>query len=416
MDTAEDMKRAFVRRLVAMVSLTATLGLCGTGRAAVSDHLFWGQILQGHLYDDPAYETPLHVFQLQVETDASVDSVEFLTPAGYWDLIPSDESTYSDEVETYHWTYDSTHVWEYWGYFVDPGVVGEFYGDGEYVVILHYANGAEDETTVWYGVPGTTQAIAAPTQKPNLTWPPYDGVVASPVVLEWDPVTDANVWDIFVSVLDPNGRYVISDVYDANAIRSDPCGLSEGTYDAELSFENFYPITNPDGIPFDLLKSTTLLHPFEVVYGTVYRFWSPVVNRHFYTIDEAEKNKLIDEYSHVWIFEGPAFHAWATKYFPSLAPVHRFWSDLSSSHFYTIGEAEKDFLIANYPHFWTYEGVAFHAYPEDSQPTDASPVYRFWNPSDNSHFYTIDPQEAEKILTQYSHAFIFEGIAFYAYP
>lgn len=416
MDTAPGMKNSFIGRLIAAALLSALPGSCGAGRAAVSDHLYWGQIVQGGIYDDPAYETPLHIFQLQVETDASVEYVEFLTPAGYWDLIPADEFTSSDEIETYHWTYDSTHVWEYWGYFVDPGVVGEFYDDGEYVVILHYADGTEEETAVWYAVPETTEAIAAPTQKPNITWPPYDGVTASPVAFAWDPVTDANVWDVYLRILDPNGRHIASNIYDANATGSDPCGLAEGRYDAELSFENFYPITNLDGIPFDLLKVTTLLHPFEVVYGTVYRFRSPVTNGRFYTVDEAEKNKLIDESSHVWTFEGPAFHAWTTKYFPNLAPVHRFWSNLSNSHFYTISEAEKDFLRANYPqHIWTYEGVAFYAYPEGSQPLDASPVYRLWNAADNSHFYTIDPQEAEKILTKDSHAFLFEGIAFYAY-
>jgi hypothetical protein len=415
MDTTPEKKNPFIGRLAAAVLLSAALGLCGTGRAAVSDHLFWGQISQGAIYDDPAYETPLHVFQLQVQTDASVDSIRFLTPAGYWDLIPADESTRSDETETYHWIYDSTHVWEYWGYFVDANVIGDLYGDGEYAILLHHADGTEEQTTVWYAIPETTEAIAPPTQKPNITRPLYDGVAGSPVAFAWDPVTDVNVWDIYVRILDPNGRHVASSIYDANATGSDPCGLSEGKYDAELSFENFYPITNPDGVPFDLLKSTTLLHPFEVVYGTVYRFWSPLTNRHFYTIDEAQKNKLIAERSDAWTFEGPAFHAWSTQYFPDLAPVYRFWSDASNSHFYTANETEKESLLADYPHLWTYEGVAFYAYPEGSQPADASPIYRFWNLSDSSHFYTINQQEAGRLLTEYSHLFVFEGTAFYAY-
>lgn len=396
--------------------LSIAPGLCGTGHAAVFDHLFWGQIVQSDVYDDPAYQSPLHIFQLELETDASVDSIEFLTPAGYSDIIPADEFTSSEEIETYHWTYDSIHVWEYWGYFVAPEVIGEFYGDGEYTIILHYANGVQEETTVWYGVPGTSQAIAAPTQKPNITWPPYDGQIASPVVFAWDPVADPRVQDIFLGVLDPNGRYVISDFYDVDAIGSDPCGLPEGMYDTELSFENYYAITNPDGIPFDLLKVTTLLHPFEVVYGTVYRFWSPIISRHFYTINETEKNLLIDRYPYAWTFEGPAFHAWTTQDLPNLRPVHRFWSPLLSSHFYTIREAEKDYLIANYPpHVWTYEGVAFYAYPEGSQPDGASPVFRFWNASGGSHFYTISQAEADIVLTYYAHVYVFEGIAYYAY-
>jgi len=414
MDTAGGAKRLLTLRHASAMLLILIPGLCGVGHAAVSDHLFWGQILQSRVYDDPAYQTPLYVFELELETDASVDSIEFLTPTGYWDLIPNDESTLADEIETYHWVYDSTHVWEYWGYFADAEAIGDFFGDGQYTVILHHADGTEEETTVWYGVPGRDQAIEPPTQKPSITQPSYDSVTTSPVAFAWDPVTDVNVWDLFLSIRDVNDQYVASDFYDSNAPGSNPYSLSEGTYNAELSFENYYSVTNPDGIPFDLLKTTSLWHPFEVVYGAVYRFWSPVTNGYFYTMNEAEKNGLIEECPNVWTFQGPAFHAWSTKYFPDLAPVYRFWSERSGSHFYTIDEAEKNALLAR-PYAWTYEGLVFYAYPEGRRPDDAMPVYRFWNPSTNSHFYTIDSHEAEEFLTHYDDVFIFEGTAFYAY-
>jgi len=41
----------------------------------------------------------------------------------------------------------------------------------------------------------------------------------------------------------------------------------------------------------------------------VYRFWSPTLEGHFYTADEAEKQKLIDDYPHVWTYECIAFYA-----------------------------------------------------------------------------------------------------------
>jgi hypothetical protein len=413
MNAAVDVGRSATPWLMRVVSLFAILGLCGASLAGVSDHLFWGQVLQSRVYDDPAYATPIQVFQLKLETDETVASIEFSTPAGYWGLIPNEASTFSDEVETYHWTYDATHVWEYWGYFAHPDALGDFFGDGEYIIIVRYADGTEEETAVWYAVPGEDLAIAPPTQKPNITRPSYDGVTASPVAFEWDPVVDANVWDVFVSIWDPKEGYLVSDIYDANAIASDPHSLSEGRYYAELSFENYYDVVNGDGVPFDLIKSTTLWHPFEVIYGTVYRFRAPATDHDFYTMDDLEMDKLIEEYSDVWKFEGPAFHAWATKYFPDLAPVHRFWSERSGSHLYTIDEAEKDALLAHSS--WTYEGVAFYAYPEGRQPDDSLPVYRFWNPSSNSHLYTIDPHEAQGLLTQHQDMFIFEGTAFYVY-
>jgi len=41
----------------------------------------------------------------------------------------------------------------------------------------------------------------------------------------------------------------------------------------------------------------------------VYRFWSDALSGHFYTIDEAERDKLINQYSHVWTYEGIAWYA-----------------------------------------------------------------------------------------------------------
>ena len=75
-----------------------------------------------------------------------------------------------------------------------------------------------------------------------------------------------------------------------------------------------------------------------------------------------------------------------------MVPVYRFWS--GSSHFYTIKEGEKNKLINFLSDAWTYEGrgVLCLRAGQRRRPT-SSPVYRFWKPSDNSHFYTIDPAE-----------------------
>jgi hypothetical protein len=396
------------------VSLLSLLGPAGPGWAVVSDHVSGGRIIQGQVCDDPNQATGLSYFMLELETDASVSYVGFLTAMGLYGEIPADEYTASGAIETYHWVDGSTHIWEYWGYFENPDILHN-YGDGLYTIALHYADGSQEPTTVWYAIPGTDQALLAPTQIPSLPWPPHNGFVASPVTFEWDPVTDPNVGDIYLSVVDANGVYVITDVYGINATISDPHSMKEGPFDVELAFESFYAITNPDGIPFELSKNSMRLQPFEVVAGSVYRFWSPATDRHFYTVDEAEKDKLIADYSTVCTFERPVFYAWTTPYDPNLAPVYRFWSSASSSHFYTIKEAEKNKLIHSFSDTWTCEGVAFYAYAPGSQPNDADPVYRFWKRSDNSHFYTIDPDEKDKLIKKLSDIYTFEGIAFYAW-
>ena len=147
----------------------------------------------------------------------------------------------------------------------------------------------------------------------------------------------------------------------------------------------------------------------------VYRFWSPVLSGHFYTTSEQEKDSLIRDYPIVWTYEGVAYHAFGAATSPSLKPIYRFWSNQLGSHFYTISEAEKDALVRDYPSVWTCEGVAFYAYPEGQQPTGAKPVYRFWSNILGRHFYTINEQEKQTLVDQYSYAWTLEGVAWYAY-
>ena len=48
-------------------------------------------------------------------------------------------------------------------------------------------------------------------------------------------------------------------------------------------------------------------------------------------------------------------------------PVYRFWSPANSVHFYTIDESEKAMLIRDWPTVWTFEGIAYYAWPPESE-------------------------------------------------
>jgi hypothetical protein len=100
---------------------------------------------------------------------------------------------------------------------------------------------------------------------------------------------------------------------------------------------------------------------------------------------------------------------------PELAPVYRFWSDKLGGHFYTISETEKDKLIRDYRDTWTFEGIAFYAYPPDRAPIGSKPVYRFWSNSTGRHFYSISEREKQKLVDEYARLWTFEGIAWYAF-
>ena len=149
----------------------------------------------------------------------------------------------------------------------------------------------------------------------------------------------------------------------------------------------------------------------------VYRFWSPAIGRHFYTIDGAERDRLVSEYPpSVWTFEGIAYHTYARDTEAGLMPVYRFWSPATGGHFFTISEAERDKLISEYPpSIWTFEGTAFYAYPSGGQPARASAVYRFWSPVSSGHFYTMDEAERDRLIKEQAGTWIPEDVAWYAF-
>jgi hypothetical protein len=152
----------------------------------------------------------------------------------------------------------------------------------------------------------------------------------------------------------------------------------------------------------------------------VHRFWSPLHGRHFFTISVDEKDDVLATYpTEVWTYEGAGFRAYAEGSQPTgTAAVYRFWSPVLASHFYTIDVAEKDYIVANYSDVWTSEGVGFYAYPDDGeQPSETRPVYRFWSPLYGGHFYTIDEAEKDYVLATYPpEIWTYEGVAFFCYP
>ena len=149
----------------------------------------------------------------------------------------------------------------------------------------------------------------------------------------------------------------------------------------------------------------------------IFRFWSPVLAHHFYTTDESERDGVIENYPGTWDYEGPAYYAPVQTEDPNARPIYRFWSDLHSSHFYTISDTEKEHILATYPtNVWQLEGVVFYAYPEGLQPADAMPVYRFWSDQHGTHFYTISENEKDYLIATYpSFTWAYEGVAWYAY-
>ncbi len=145
----------------------------------------------------------------------------------------------------------------------------------------------------------------------------------------------------------------------------------------------------------------------------VYRFWSNIYRAHFFTMSEAEKDRVSTELPQDWAYEGIAYNAYAVPSSDS-TPIYRFWSPRYRGHFYTISEGEKNHIIANFSRDWRYEGPSQYAYA--SAVAGMMPVYRFWSPRYKHHFFTISEAEKNSTIANLSHDWQYEGVAFHAFP
>ena len=150
----------------------------------------------------------------------------------------------------------------------------------------------------------------------------------------------------------------------------------------------------------------------QTAVDAVYRFYNRETGTHFYTIvASAERDGVIQAYPQ-FAYEGAVFAALAQPRADRCrcsASTTRRPARISIRS----SASERDGIIAYYPQF-AYEGPAFHAMPADGTDGRVA-VFRFFNKSTGAHFYTASPAERDKIVATYPH-FIYEGIAFYVYP
>ena len=90
--------------------------------------------------------------------------------------------------------------------------------------------------------------------------------------------------------------------------------------------------------------------------------------------------------------------------------VFRFFDTSNGTHFYTASASERDMAIASRRDL-TFEGVGLNA---DTPATDpnAAPVFRFFDTGTGSHFYTASADEKTGLQSSRPDL-AFEGIAFY---
>lgn len=111
-----------------------------------------------------------------------------------------------------------------------------------------------------------------------------------------------------------------------------------------------------------------------------------------------------------WRLEGAAF--WASLAAgDGLSPVHRFRNLNNGSYLYTIYDAERANIAANFSSTFTYEGVSWYA--RQTIDTGWSPLYRFRNKTNGTYLFSAYESEKNTIVATYPEIFELEGIAYY---
>jgi subtilisin-like proprotein convertase family protein len=94
---------------------------------------------------------------------------------------------------------------------------------------------------------------------------------------------------------------------------------------------------------------------------------------------------------------------------PDAIPVYRFYNTTTGTHFYTASEDERQ-AVAQFPGF-NIEGVAFYAFASNGPGRSA--VYRFFDTATGTHFYTVSEAERDGIIARVP-SYHYEGVVYYA--
>lgn len=141
----------------------------------------------------------------------------------------------------------------------------------------------------------------------------------------------------------------------------------------------------------------------------VYRFYNNKTGAHFFTPSQEERDSVIKNLPD-FTYENVAFYAYPAAS-AGESPVFRFFNTQKNAHFYTINVTERDAIQANYS-FYRYEGPVWYA--QVSAVTGSTPIYRFFRKSTETHFYTISSSERDGIIANYPD-FRYEGVAYHAW-
>ena len=83
-------------------------------------------------------------------------------------------------------------------------------------------------------------------------------------------------------------------------------------------------------------------------------------------------------------------------------PVYRFFNTETGAHLYTMNDAEKDAILDSLPNY-NFEGIKYYAFESQPENLETIPVYRMLNSQSGAHLFTIDQNEIDGIQATLPH-------------
>jgi hypothetical protein len=150
------------------------------------------------------------------------------------------------------------------------------------------------------------------------------------------------------------------------------------------------------------LYRPVLTSPGEM--ASVYRFYIPSMDNHFYTSNTDEKNWLASRTDIKFNYEGIVGNVYVSQE-EGTFPIYRIYRKDAGKHFYTTDVNEKRSLVNSGA---IDEGVLGYVYTVPAE--NAIPLYRLFNANLSKHFYTTDVNEKNSAV---SNGYRYEGIVGY---
>ena len=149
----------------------------------------------------------------------------------------------------------------------------------------------------------------------------------------------------------------------------------------------------------------------QLLLTDVHRLYQYEKGFHFYSSDLNEINYIQEKTSigeMSYTYEAEKFQVLADdelftgEKIEGVEPVYRFFNTQTGAHLYTMDENEKDYIVdtlANY----SFEGIKYYAFETEPANLDTIPVYRMLNNQSGAHLFTIDQNEIDSIQATLPH-------------